>query len=265
MASESAQYLATLHKQIDTYFSFNEVKTLCFDLGVDYENIPGDIRSAFIRNLIVSLAKQNRLQELVNKVRDERPFVDWQNVPVNFELPTSVAEEDIRQLVTYNVYGGDVVQGDKIGGDKIGGDKIGGNKIGGDNISVGNISGAEGIAIGGGASASVQKTTGQAASTPQSLATPHPAASTEAAVQQATNTLNLYLQIAANEDKAAADELSAAVTIILTVLAEKPRDVVHLKLLCLGQAQLAQNLAESTPGIERAVEKFITAVTPNLH
>ncbi len=133
------QYLSTLHKQIDNYFNFNEVKTLCFDLGIDYENIPGDVRSAFIRNLIVSLAKQNRLQELVDKVRVERPFIDWQDIPANFELPASVAQEDMRQVIQYNVYG-DMVQGNKVGGDK---------------ITVGNISGSSGVAIGRGASANV--------------------------------------------------------------------------------------------------------------
>ena len=235
MASESAQYLSELHKQIDTYFSFNEVKTLCFDLGVDYENIPGNIRSAFIRNLIVSLAKQNRLQELVNKVRDERPFVDWQNVPSNFELPTSVAEEDIRQLVTYNVYGGDVVHGDKVAGDKIAGDRI----------SVGNISGGEGIAIGSGASAT---------HTSQTTVPP-----VNATVSQAATRLTKYLDLVPAGDKTAAEEVAAAVTLIQAEAAQ-PVTPLHLKLLCLGLQQLADRLTDSIP--RRVVDDFITAVRP---
>lgn len=249
MASESAQYLSTLHKQIDTYFSFNEVKTLCFDLGVDYENIPGDIRSAFIRNLVVSLAKQNRLQELVNKVRDERPFVDWQNVPADFELPSSVAQEDIQQVVQYTVYG-DVVHGDKVGGDKVGGDKI----------AVGNISNAEGIAIGGGASANVQKTTTQE---PPSVAnqttTPNPVA-TDTQVQQAADKLTRYSQLASEPNKNTAAELVASIDIILGVGKTTPVDFVHLNLLCLGQAALGQQIAADIPGIEQVVEQFVTAV-----
>lgn len=148
MATNSAKYLSTLHKQIDQYFSFSEVRTLCFNLGVDYENIPGDHRSAFIRNLIVSLAKQGRLQELIEEVRAERGFVDWQDVPADFELPSNIAQENIQQVVNYHVYSGDVVHGDKIAGDKVGGDKI----------SVGNIENAQGIAIGRDSSASVTTT-----------------------------------------------------------------------------------------------------------
>lgn len=141
MATESAQYLSTLHEQIDRYFNFSEVKTLCFNLGVNYENIPGSGRSAFIRNLIISLAKQNQLQELINLVRRERPFVNWQDVPAYFELPASMAQENIRQVVNYHVYG-----------DYVGGDKVGGDKVGGDQISVGNMSVGQVIAIGSGAS-----------------------------------------------------------------------------------------------------------------
>ena len=142
--SESTTYLTTLHKNIDAYFNFDEVKELCFDLGIDHEHILGNQRSAFIRNLIVSLARQNRLQELIDILKNERDFVEWQDVPANFELPTAVAQEDIRQVNNYTIYG-DVTQGDKVGGDKVEGDKI----------TVGNITGSQGIAIGRDAKAEV--------------------------------------------------------------------------------------------------------------
>ncbi len=247
MATKSAQYLAKLHKQIDTYFSFSEVRTLCFNLGVDYENIPGDRRSAFIRNLVVSLAKQGRLQELVDNVREERPRVDWQDVPPDFELPASVAQENIQQVVNYTVYG-DVVQGDKIGGEKVAGDKI----------SVGNISGGEGIAIGSGASASVEKTTTPPTPAQQSPAVP---ASTDVDVQQTAVKLNRYLKMASDANQPIANEMSASINIILAVAAQQPADAVHLKLLCLGHVKLAQKLSADIPGIADVVMAFVTAVT----
>lgn len=247
MTTKSAQYLATLHKQIDTYFSFDDVKMLCFNLGVDYENIPGNIRSAFIRNLIVSLAKQSRLQELVDNVREERPRVNWQDVPSDFELPASIAQENIQQVVNYTVYG-DLIQGDKIGGDKIGGDKI----------SVGNISNSEGIAIGKGASADVQKVTAQPTPAQESPAVP---TSTDANVQQTAVKLNRYLKMASDANQNVADELAASINIILAVAEQQPVAAVHLKLLCLGQVQLAQKLSADIPEIEDVVERFVTAVS----
>jgi hypothetical protein len=231
MTTESAQYLSTLHKQIDRYFSFSEVKTLCFNLGVDYENIPGDIRSAFIRNLIISLAKQDRLQALVNLVRQERPRVAWQDVPADFELPPSMAQENIRQVVNYHVYG---------------------DYVGGDRITVGNIENAQGVAIGGGASVTMRQ------EAPSSPATSSP--SGVDAIQRAAERVNRYLQMASDEQKAAADELTGGLNLILTLAAQTPTDSLHLKLLCLGQMQLARQLAADLPGIEQVVEGFVTAV-----
>ncbi len=236
MASESAQYLSKLHKQIDQYFSFSEVRTLCFDLGVDYENIPGDHRSAFIRNLIVSLAKQNRLQELVAHIKAQRPFVDWENVPTDFELPSTIAQESIKQVVNYHVYG---------------------DYVGGDQITVGNIENAEGIAIGRGSSASVNK---EEVAEERPSATPIAATTTNLTVQQAVDRLNIYLKMASAEQKDAADELANGIKLILSLTEQQPVDALHLKLLCLGQQQLAQALSADVPGIDQVVVGFVTAV-----
>ncbi len=289
MATESAQYLATLHKNINERFNFSEVKTLCFNLGVDYENIPGNNRSAFVRNLILSMARQNRLQELVDAVRIERDFVDWQNVPTNFELPNSIAQEDIRQVVNYNVYQGDVIHGNvdkstktynqqgqtvhgpqinasgdaNIGqiGDLVQGDKVGGDKIGGDKISVGNITNADGIAIGGGASANVEKKTVQSTPTPKpSDKAADVSTSNDVDIQKEIDRLKRYLGMASDEYKNVADELMASIKIVLAVAAEDPVNALHLNLLGLGQKQLAQNLADDVLGIEQVVERFVTAV-----
>jgi hypothetical protein len=251
MTTESAKYLSTLHEQIDRYFNFSEVKTLCFNLGVDYENIPGDIRSAFIRNLIISLAKRDRLQELVDLARRERPRVNWQDVPPNFELPPSMAQENIQQVVNYHVYG-----------DYVGGDKIGGDKIGGDKITVGHIENAQGVAIGGGASAQVRQEAPRPAERPSP--TPVSATTMTPAVQQAAERVSRYLQMASDGQKAAAGELAASLNLILAQAGQKPADPLHLKLLCLGQMQLARQLAADLPGIEQVVEGFTTAVQEQL-
>ncbi len=239
MATESAKYLSTLHKQIDDYFSFDEVRTLCFDLGVDYENIPGNIRSAFIRNLIISLAKQKRLQELVDAVRQERSFVDWQDVPDDFELPTSMAQENIQQVVNYHVYG---------------------NYVGGDQITVGNIENSQGVAIGRGSQATVQQNppaaTPTLATDPSTAVSTIPPPSIERAIQRVTR----YLHMVSPEYQETAEELARSLTLVTTLAGQSSVDPLHLKLLCLGQSQLAQTLAVDVPGIEAVVEEFVVAV-----
>jgi hypothetical protein len=143
MAAGGISYISKLHGLVDRYFSLEEVRTLCFELGVDYDSLGGEGKSARIRELILALARADRLQELVTLAEWQRPNVEWPTVPENFELPVSLASPPASGGVQ-NIHQGNVVQGDKIGGDKIGGDKI----------SVGNVSGS-GIAIGQGASASV--------------------------------------------------------------------------------------------------------------
>ncbi|MAU00080.1 MAG: hypothetical protein CL608_23310 [Anaerolineaceae bacterium] len=280
MATESAKYLSTLHKQIDQYFSFSEVRELCFELGVDHENIPGDHRSAFIRNLIVSLAKQNRLQELINHVRQERPHVDWQNVPADFQLPESVAQEDIRQVINYNVYQGDIdqsvtfnqqnqtVHGSQVNtsgeahigqiGSNI--DTGGGEFVQGNKTSVGNVQNAqnaEGIVIGDEASANVSKQAAQlnSAERPSTFPTAsHPT------IQQTIDRVNIYLQMVSPERNEAASELVNGMKLIIRLAEQGPSDPLHLKLLCLGQLQLAQELTADVPGIEQVMAQFVTAV-----
>ncbi|MCP4426814.1 MAG: hypothetical protein GY803_20190 [Chloroflexi bacterium] len=257
MTTQSAQYLSKLHKQIDKYFSFNEVKTLCFDLGVDYENIPGDMRSAFIRNLIVSMAKWNRLQELVDKVREERPFANWQNVPSGFELPAPIADEDIRQVAEHNVYNitynqqGQVVHGPQV---NVGKDAHIGQI--GDNITTGGGDYVDGDKdVHHGDVVNGNKVAGERRPSPSQSST----SPTNAKIQKVINKLEHYLKLAVDEHKQAADELAASVNLILAA-SKKQENPLMFKLLCLGQIQLARQLEPDVQGIDEVVEEFVTAV-----
>ncbi|WP_420629065.1 hypothetical protein [Candidatus Leptofilum sp.] len=241
MAGKSAKFMSALHSNISERFNFEEVRSLCFELNIDFDNVPGNTKSAFIRNLIVSLAREGRLQELVNLVREKRSFINWQDVPANFQLPKDIAQEDIQQVVNYHVYSGDVVHGDKVAGDKVGGDKI----------SVGNIDNAEGLAIGRGSSASVNK--GEAP-------TERPSTISNLTVQEAVDELKDYLDFASRKQKEVADELTKGMNLILNLAAQQPVDTLHLKLLCLGQQQLAQEIGGSVHGLDEVVAQFVTAV-----
>lgn len=175
MATDSSAYLSDLHKLINKYFSLEEVRDLCFKLGIDFDNVAGENKSARIRELILQMARRDELQRLIDLLRVERSNVAWVDVPPDFSLPGGLESPEATPPVSNNYYGpvtfnqpnqqvksqyniaGDA-HIDHIG-DNVGGDKVGGDKIGGDSITVGDISGSSGVAIGAGARADVRQTT----------------------------------------------------------------------------------------------------------
>ena len=66
-----------LHEKIDQLFDNDELRTLCFRLEVDYDNLSGDTKSGKVRELIRWCEKRNCLDKLVELLRKERPNVSW--------------------------------------------------------------------------------------------------------------------------------------------------------------------------------------------
>ncbi len=230
--TDSNQYLSSLHKQIDGLFSMEEMRTLAFDLGVDYENVPGNIRSAFVRNLILQMARDNRLHELVRAVQVARPRANVPSVPSDFQLPPTAVQEDIRQVINYTVYG----------------DYVGGSKI-----TVGNITNSEGVAIGPDARADVRRNEGSFPPEP----TP---TGTNPALQELAERIQMYLKMVPAEKQEAADELAASLTIVQQVISAESDPQLHLRLLSRGQRQLVRELSPDVPGLAEMVERWISAV-----
>jgi hypothetical protein len=154
MTTNSETYLTNLHRLLDRYFSLEEIRTLCFDLGVDYDSMRNEGKPAHIRELILALGRDGRLPELLALAQHQRRHVARPPVPPDFQLPASLGPGSPAAPVTQHHYYGNVVQGDQVGGDK---------------ITVGSISGSQGIAIGRGATATV--TTYQQGSDAESIAT----------------------------------------------------------------------------------------------
>ncbi|WP_420630051.1 hypothetical protein [Candidatus Leptofilum sp.] len=63
---------------IDDLFSEEEVRTICFDLGIDFDSLPGRGKIAKIRELISLFQRRNEMTRLVNSLSEERPNVPWQ-------------------------------------------------------------------------------------------------------------------------------------------------------------------------------------------
>jgi hypothetical protein len=264
MAAGGISYISELHGLVDRYFSLEEVRTLCFDLGIDFDSLGGEGKSARVRELILALARVDRLGELVALAEWQRPNVEWPAVPDNFELPASLASPSAGS-VTQNIYQGDVIQGDKVGGDKVGGDKI----------SVGNVSGS-GIAIGGGASASV--TTGDTydmsgdfrganlniksklqdvSQTIGTLTQADP--STKDELQQLILQLNDALQSAPPQKVEQAEEVSEATKLLIEAAAEEKPNPTLFKMMGAGLKQAAGGLKNDLPRVIELTTKIVVA------
>jgi hypothetical protein len=71
------QTLTQLHQCISYYFSEQELRTLCNDLGVDYDDVGTGGKAAQARDLVMYLERRGRTPDLIDKCKAERPNVDW--------------------------------------------------------------------------------------------------------------------------------------------------------------------------------------------
>ena len=63
---------AGLRQALIDYFSLDELRTLCFDLGIDFEELPGTSKGAKARDLVQYWRNRRDLNRLVEAIRHER-------------------------------------------------------------------------------------------------------------------------------------------------------------------------------------------------
>jgi hypothetical protein len=87
----STEKLALLRQTITDYFSDGELRNMCFDLGVEYENLPGDSKPDRVRELLVYLERRGRIRELVRTCIRDRPRLPWAETlregPTELDVP----------------------------------------------------------------------------------------------------------------------------------------------------------------------------------
>ena len=69
--------LAKLRQAIAAHFNEGELRTLCFDLLVDYENLPGEGKDDKARELVAYFQRRGRISALVEACRRQRPSASW--------------------------------------------------------------------------------------------------------------------------------------------------------------------------------------------
>jgi len=79
-AQTQQEVLVRLRQNLAKHFSEEEIRTLCFDMGVDYENLPAIGKENKAREFIVYLERCGRLPELVENCRELRPSSSWPTI-----------------------------------------------------------------------------------------------------------------------------------------------------------------------------------------
>lgn len=71
------EQLGPLRKAITRYFNIAELKALCFDLGIDYQELAGDTKTEKVTSLLGFCERHGRLPDILTYLQSERPKIDW--------------------------------------------------------------------------------------------------------------------------------------------------------------------------------------------
>lgn len=81
LMKEQAGYFRALYDSMVDRFDREELKTLCFTLGVDYDSLRAEGKAGKVRELILAMVRNGRLDTLTRTLRQERPLDDWPAEP----------------------------------------------------------------------------------------------------------------------------------------------------------------------------------------
>ena len=88
-------YQTQLLPLLDQHFDEEELRTLCFNLGIQYDNLGGRGKAAQARELLARLDREQRLSDLIALAREQRPTVNWPDPPPPPDLTTAHARQEV--------------------------------------------------------------------------------------------------------------------------------------------------------------------------
>jgi hypothetical protein len=71
------EYRVNLRQNVIEYFDESDLRDICFDMDIDYENLLGQSKRDKARELVAYCERSHRISELVQKCRELRPQVSW--------------------------------------------------------------------------------------------------------------------------------------------------------------------------------------------
>ena len=82
------EMLAKLRRTLVERLSEGDLRDLCFDLGVNYDDLPGETRADKARELITYFKQRNRLPKLIRTIEENRPDIDLSDIPFDTDADT---------------------------------------------------------------------------------------------------------------------------------------------------------------------------------
>jgi ATP-dependent Clp protease ATP-binding subunit ClpA len=103
----SPQQLGPLLQVMEERFSLEEIKKLCFLLGIDYENLPGQGKLSKIMDLLSYMLRYGRVFELLKKCQELRSDIEWSGM-IKDLYPQSAQEPQCASVGSTNGESSDV-------------------------------------------------------------------------------------------------------------------------------------------------------------
>ena len=89
--TDETNHWIQLRDLMDASFNNDEVRNLCFDLKIDYDNLRGYIKRTRITELILKMHRSNRIDEFLGILCNERKTFDWPKLE-------ELSDNDIEEL-----------------------------------------------------------------------------------------------------------------------------------------------------------------------
>jgi len=99
------EHLIRLYQILADYFNVEELRTLCFNLKIDYDDLIGEGKQGKARELVTFLDRRSRIAELVAKGKEQRPEIAWDVGPDTGVISSGYAPRWPRVMGLYLVIG----------------------------------------------------------------------------------------------------------------------------------------------------------------
>jgi hypothetical protein len=97
----NTEQLTQLRESLVSHFDLEEFRTLCFDLGVNYDDLRGEGITAKARELVALLDRSGQISDLIEHCAKRRPNVNWKEIALS--APGPVKPESDKPLRIFQV------------------------------------------------------------------------------------------------------------------------------------------------------------------